>query len=200
MITDVDAALRTLLRTALPDDVKVSHAIGEPGVAIVLYDVREDVDARVSSWRDRHDEHGRVVARTPPVRRYLLRYLVIAQASTVDEEHAWLTAVLTGFAWHRTLPGQHLGEPLRDVGLPIEVAPPNLTPVPADWWTSHGLRPTCALDVVVNAPCLLPETTALTTRPDTVELGVAQVRPARTPNRSTAIRPRRRISEHNDGR
>lgn len=170
MIADVDASLRSLLRaTALHgSDVDVvfdsptqewrEHLSGNV-VNAYLWEIREDVSRRQNDWEDVRNDEGRVVGRRPPLHRYRLRYLVTAWGGKVADEHRVLSSLLTALADEQAIPTEHIGGDLVAEGLPVFLAVALPTPgedAPSDLWSSLGIAPRPALDLVVTAPLPRP--------------------------------------------
>jgi hypothetical protein len=198
---EIDIALTALLTAALPGGTAVRPGArrDEPGIGLLLHDVREDITARASLWQDVHDDRGHVTGRLPPVRRYRLRYLLVATAPDAAAEHAWLGRVLVALAGCSVVPAEHLTGALGAAGLPVplQVAPPDLPAVSPGVLAEVGARTT--VELVVIAPCARPARTDLQPAPDTVSLGVSGQVPAARPRGRSAAPPRRRITEGRDG-
>lgn len=171
MIRDVDTALTELLEAAVPAvAVRLGVDGEEHGLRLLLHDVREEAGALAAIWEDRHDADGRVVSRRPPVRRFRLRYLVVAVGPDAATEHDWLGRVLVSLAAHPVVPA---GTLTASSGLPVplQVAPAGLPDPAPPVLAAVGARP--ALEVAVTAACVQPDITGLSPAPDTVDLGVA---------------------------
>ncbi|MCL1869469.1 MAG: DUF4255 domain-containing protein [Promicromonosporaceae bacterium] len=162
MITEVDAALRAVVRSAVGDvDVAFDAPTKDwaarrnaPTVDVYLYDLREEQKLRETGQIERRAADG-TVTRTPPPRHFRLSYLVTAWTQRPEDEHRLLDAVLARLVTLDRLPPEHLAGDLAALGLPVPVAsglPPAEERGFADVWTSLGgeLRP--SLDVVVRAP------------------------------------------------
>ncbi len=197
MLHHLDAALTSLVRAVLPRaaDVRLGPPEDAPGesVSLFLHRVEEDVAVRASSWTDELDDHGRVVGRTMPSRRYRFCYLVTACAATEADRHALLGTLLTGMAQHLRVPPEHLPDALRDGGpVDLDVAHPGLATTPVELWTGLGLRPRTCLDVVLTTT-ITPSGTPVPAPPSEVDLGVGVPGPAERP--AVAPPPRQRIRE-----
>lgn len=197
MLSEVDATLISLVRQAIEPGVPVlvgSPDEAGPAVGVRLRSIREDLTARNTGWQDRVDEHGRVVARELPPRRFRFHYLLTAHAPDAVAEHALLGAVLVGFARLGVVPAEHVPTSLRESGLPvgIELAHPDC-PLPG---CQPGAPPDGGLDVVLIA-CWSPAPLVdLAPTPDTIMVGAGALPPAPPrPRRTDRPAPRGVISE-----
>lgn len=201
MFDEIDLALAALLTAALPDGTAVRPGArrDEPGIGLLLHDVREDTTARAALWEDVHDDRGHVTGRLPPMRRYRLRYLLVATAPDAATEHAWLGRALVALAECSVVPAEHLTGPIGAAGLPVpvQVAPPDLPAASPGVLAEVGSRTT--VELVVIAPCARAARTDLRPAPEVVSLGVSGQVPAPLPRGRSAVPPRRRISEGRDG-
>jgi hypothetical protein len=194
MITEVDDALRALVRGAV-GDVEVAFDAptkdwaarrNAPTVDVYLYDVREDVKRRASGILAERDADGTVVSRQDPPRHFALSYLVTAWTQRPEDEHRLLDRVLAGLVSLDSLPPEHLVGTLAGFGgaVPLTAGmPPAQDRSVTDVWTSLGGELKPSVEVVVVAPLrrtrpvpvgppvqepLLVDA-ADTTRPDVVE-------------------------------
>ncbi len=166
MIADVDATLRSLLRTTALHGTDVDVVFAAPTSAWLepnhaatvnayLYSVTEDMTRRPNDWQDIRDDAGHVTGRQSPLRRYRLKYLLTAWAAHVDEEHRLLSRLLLTLAEEQAIPSQHLAGTLADADVPtyITVAAPAAGDIQS-WsiWAALGMAPHVALDVDVVAP------------------------------------------------
>ncbi|GAB1513190.1 Pvc16 family protein [Actinophytocola sp. KF-1] len=200
MLRDIDNALIALLGTGVPGvAVLLGPGGDEPGLRVLLHDVREDQGALAAMWQDDHDATGRVVSRRHPVRRFRLRYLVFADAGDPATAHDWLGRALVVLAAHPVVPAGLLTGMAADAALPVplQVAPPGLPELTRAVLAAVGTRP--ALDVVVTAPCVRSDMTGLPPAPDTVDLGVVAGAPRTAQRGRQAGPPGRRIREGRDG-
>ena len=102
---------------------------------------------------DIRDEHGFVVDRRPPPRKFKLSYMVTAWTQRPEDEHRLLAALLACFVRYEVFPARVLSTTLVDQGYPVALSiaqpPPDNRKVP-DIWSSLGgdLKP--SLDLVVT--------------------------------------------------
>lgn len=165
VIPEVDKALRTLIeREAVGgSDVEVafdaptkdwaSRRTG-PSIDVYLYDIREDLRRRERGLVNEYDGN-RVLARHMPPRYFKLSYLVAAWTQRPEDEHGLLSALLSCFLRHDSIPRDLLSGPLAEVGLPVPLSvalPPPEDRSFADVWTALGGELKPSLDVVVTAP------------------------------------------------
>jgi hypothetical protein len=221
MIADVDAALRSLLRTTALHGSKVDVVFDSPTrawadrvkedvVDAYLWEIREDGARSRSDWEDVRNEQGRVTGRRPPLHRYRLRYLVTTWGGSPADEHRLLSTVLGALADSLAIPAEHLSGDLADEGLPVFLSvalPFGEDAPPWDLWSTLGVAPRPALDLVAIAP--LPRPAALFAgppvrdrritvaptggTPELVPTAIAdeRIRVARTPVESGAPTPAR---------
>lgn len=173
-----------------PDSSWASGTGGSPVVNAFLHRIAEDAQARGQGWIDRRNDRGRVVARLPAPRTYLVSYLVTAWASDVELEHALLGSVL------RALAATERADDLAtaEFGVSITVAGSDRPRAPVDLWSALDIPPRAGLDVVVSAPLPADAVTDLAASPEQVDLGM---RP-RVPEPANSVpteTPRRHIRE-----
>jgi hypothetical protein len=219
MIADVDASLRSLLRATALHGSKVdvvfdsptrtwADQVAEDVVDAYLWEIREDGARSHGDWEDVRNEQGRVTGRRPPLHRYRLRYLVTAWGGSAEDEHRLLSTVLGALADSLAIPAEHLSGDLAEEGLPVFLSvalPSNADAPPWDLWSTLGVAPRPALDVVAIAP--LPRQAELSAgppvrdrritvapaggTPEVVPTAVAdeRIRIARTPTESAVPTP-----------
>ncbi|HEV2368739.1 MAG TPA: DUF4255 domain-containing protein [Acidimicrobiales bacterium] len=167
MFTEVDEALRTLLRTEAVAGTDVEVALdaptrdwasrrNKPTIDLYLYDIREEVKRRSVGAALERDERGLVTRRVEPPRYFRLAYLVTAWTQRPDDEHRLLASVLACLIRHDALPlseaiAPHLFEQGLSVGLHLAY-PASEDRRVSDVWTSLGgdLKP--SLDLLVIMP------------------------------------------------
>lgn len=166
MIAQVDAALRTIVRTEALDgsDVDVVFEAptkdwaarrNAPTVNLYLYDIREDVRRRERGWSEHRSADGTVTSRTPAPRYFKMSYLVTAWTQRAEDEHRLLDSLLRGFLRYDALPEPLVVGPLAETGLVVPVTvglPPPEDRAFADVWSALGGELKPSLDVVVSAP------------------------------------------------
>src|SRR5436309_1834787 len=155
MIHDVDETLRTLVRRDALNgsDVEVafdapskewSARQNKPTVNLYLYDIREDLDRRRVQFEEiRADVDGRniVVDRRVPPRKFKLSYLVTAWTQRAEDEHRLLSALLSCFLRHPTMPTDALAGALAQARMPILLniaLPPPQDRSISDVWSALG--------------------------------------------------------------
>lgn len=220
VIADVDATLAAWLGGLVPD-VRLSFAPpgGEPPapgrsrsatagkaeppvLSVLLHAVREDPDGSLAGWDEVRDEHGVMVGRTPPPRRYRLTYLLVATATEPLAEHEVLGSVLVGAARDEVVPGAHLAGALAHADGPVLVrcAPPAGTADAQHLWASWGCPARLALELTVLAPMPTSFLLAAAPPPARVELHTAGRVVRRPPERPTGSRPAVTVHEHGSTR
>jgi hypothetical protein len=166
MIHDVDESLRALVRRDALNGSGVEVAFDAPTkdwvarrnapvVNLYLYDIREDLSRRDTSWVDVKGEDGRVKERRLPPRRYRLSYLATAWTQRPEDEHRLLSALLSGFLRHEYFPPELLQGTLEGEEVPVLLTvalPPEDERKIADTWSALGGELKPSLDVVVTAP------------------------------------------------
>lgn len=165
MIPEIDEALRSLLRSSLPDKgVEIAFDAptrdwaarrNTPTVDAYLYDIREDLGRRERGVVAIRDERGIVVRRRQPPRYFRLSYLVTAWTKRAEDEHRLLAVVLGCLLAHDSLPIPEGPGHLSALGLQVPMtpaAPPAESRSIADIWSALGgdLKP--SLDLVITAP------------------------------------------------
>lgn len=167
VFTEVDEALRTLLRTeAVPGtDVEVvldaptrdwASRRNKPTIDLYLYDIREEVKRRSVGAAMERDERGRVTRKVEPPRYFRMAYLVTAWTQRPDDEHRLLASVLSCLIRRDALPlsdgtTPNLVAQGLSVGLHLAY-PASEDRRVSDVWTSLGgdLKP--SLDLLVILP------------------------------------------------
>jgi hypothetical protein len=166
MIHDVDESLRALVRRDALNGSGVEVAFDAPTkdwvarrnapvVNLYLYDIREDLSRRDTSWVDVKGEDGRVKERRLPPRRYRLSYLATAWTQRPEDEHRLLSSMLAGFLQHEYFPPELLKGSLEGEEIPVLLTvalPPADERKIADTWSALGGELKPSLDVVVTAP------------------------------------------------
>jgi hypothetical protein len=166
MIQDVDESLRALIKRDALDESGVDVAFDAPTkewvarrnapvVSVYLYDIREDLTRRETSWVEVRGDDGRVKERRLPPRRYRLSYLVTAWTNRPEDEHRLLSSLLSGFVRHEYFPTELLQGSLEGEETPVLVTvalPPSDDRSIADTWRAVGGELKPSLDVVVTAP------------------------------------------------
>jgi hypothetical protein len=185
-LDDVDASLAAMLTRQLPDGTTVSFeapspawADAPPGKQVVnafLYDIREEREGRGADWEDVRDEHGRVIGRQPPPRRYELSYLVTAWAGDAALEHRLLSDVLRMAFGGEAVPADCRVGSLAETGLPmllrvVRQDPPH---APSQVWSDLGLPPRLVVDVAVTAPLVPALVTDLAPPAEDMRLGIGR--------------------------
>jgi len=170
VIPEVDESLRALLLAAVPDDATVSIEPDGSDVVATLSDLREDTTGLPANWEDLRDDHGVVVARRPPIRRYELRYTVTVHAKSAAAEHALLDAMLASISAISTIDPPYRHADFAEFPLLIRIA---------DQRPSLIERPLC-LDLIVTAPMLLAWASEVAPAPEefTLDAGRDVSRPA----------------------
>jgi len=165
LIPEIDEALRSLLRSSLPDKgVEIAFDAptrdwaarrNTPTVDAYLYDIREDLTRRERGVVAIRDERGIVVRRRQPPRYFRLSYLVTAWTKRAEDEHRLLAVVLGCLLQHDSLPIPEGPGQLSALGIQVPMtpaAPPQESRSIADIWSALGgdLKP--SLDLVITAP------------------------------------------------
>jgi hypothetical protein len=165
VISQVDDALRTLIRSEALDDPDVEVVFdaptkdwaarrNAPTVNLYLYDIREDVRRRERGMSQQRGEDGIVVSRRPAPRHYKLSYLVTAWTQRAEDEHRLLDQLLLCLLKHEALPEELVVDALAETGFPVPVSvglPPPEDRAFADVWSALGGELKPSLDVVVTA-------------------------------------------------
>ncbi|HET9851613.1 MAG TPA: DUF4255 domain-containing protein [Candidatus Limnocylindrales bacterium] len=166
MIHDVDESLRALVKRDALNGSGVEVAFDAPTkdwvarrnapvVNLYLYDIREDLARRDTSWIDVRGDDGRVLERRLPPRRFRLSYLATAWTQRPEDEHRLLASMLAGFLQHEYFPAELLKGSLEGEETPVLLTvalPPADERKIADTWSALGGELKPSLDVVVTAP------------------------------------------------
>ena len=126
-----------------------------PTIDVYLYDIREDLRRRERGLINEYDERDRITTRHLPPRHFKLSYLVTAWTQRPEDEHRLLSALLSCFLRHDSIPTELVTGPLADLGLPVPVTvalPPPEDRSFADVWSALGGELKPSLDIVVSAP------------------------------------------------
>jgi len=165
VIAEVDDAVRALVRGDALEGTEVEVVFdaptmewaarrNAPTVNLYLYDIREDMRRRERGLVNEYDQRGLVVSRHLPPRHFRLSYLVTAWTQRPEDEHRLLSALLSCFVRHDSIPDELLSGPLR-LGLPVAVTvalPPPEDRSFADVWSALGGELKPSLDLVISAP------------------------------------------------
>src|SRR5438067_9230411 len=166
MIQDVDESLRALVKRDALNGSKADVAFdaptkewssrrNTPTVDLYLYDIREDLEQREVMWEEIRGDGGFVSERRPPPRRFKLSYLVTAWTQRPEDEHRLLSALLSCFLRHPTMPTDALAGALAQARMPIllniALPPPQARSI-SDVWSALGGELKPSLDLIVNAP------------------------------------------------
>src|SRR5213078_1320796 len=166
MIQDVDESLRALVKRDALNGSKADVAFdaptkewssrrNTPTVDLYLYDIREDLELREVMWENIRGESGVVSERRPPPRRFKLSYLVTAWTQRPEDEHRLLSALLSCFLRHPTMPTDALAGALAQARMPILLniaLPPPQDRSISDVWSALGGELKPSLDLIVTAP------------------------------------------------
>jgi len=165
VIAEVDDAVRALVGGDALEGTEVEVVFdaptkewaarrNAPTVNLYLYDIREDMRRRERGLVNEYDQRGLVVSRHLPPRHFRLSYLVTAWTQRPEDEHRLLSALLSCFVRHDSIPDELLSGPLR-LGLPVAVTvalPPPEDRSFADVWSALGGELKPSLDLVISAP------------------------------------------------
>lgn len=166
MIEEIDETLRELVRREALNGAQVEIAFdaptkdwsarrNAPAINLYLYDIREDVARRDAAWYPTYGDDGRTKDRRPLPRRYKLSYLVTAWTQRPEDEHRLLSACLSTFLRHETIPPSELKGPLREQPLAVEITvalPLGPDRSIADVWSALGGELKPSLDLVLITP------------------------------------------------
>jgi hypothetical protein len=190
VIDDVDAALAALFAASKAKDQKLACAfdtptpewaakVKSPMLNLFLVQIDENLDARPGAWTDVRDDNGQTIGRQPPLRRYDLRYLLSAWGDGTQVEHRLLAAVLTLVPAYDTIPAELLSGSLaeRELSVRLRIAQDDLDVSVTDIWSSLGQPVRASLTLVVTAPLLPTLVTDLAPPAETLDIGLAGVRP-----------------------
>ncbi len=165
VIQDVDEALKTLIRREALSGSDVDLALdaptkdwaarrSRPTLNLYLYDIREDMQRRLSAWERVRDANG-LSSEHAPVRRFSLAYIVTAWTQRPEDEHRLLSALLGCFIRNEVLPSDVLVGSLLQASMPIYAAialPPPADRNLSDVWSALGGELKPSLDLIITAP------------------------------------------------
>jgi hypothetical protein len=190
VVDDVDAALAALFAASKAKDQKLACAfdaptpdwsttVKSPTLNLFLVQINENVDARPGAWADVRGDNGQTIGRQPPLRRYDLRYMLSAWGAGAQAEHRLLGAVLALVPAYDSIPAELLAGSLAELELPVRlrIAQDELGVSVTDVWSSLGQPVRASLTLVVTAPLLPALVTELAPPADSVDIGLAGVRP-----------------------
>ncbi|NEO91538.1 MAG: DUF4255 domain-containing protein [Moorea sp. SIO3G5] len=169
MIHDLDKTLEELLKSELPPDLISSVTISfatpdkdfsvKPAINLFLYDVRENLELRNTTWSTERS-NGRATKRRNPV-RVDCSYLITAWSALTgtgngqrpeQEEHQWLGEVMKVLLRHRMIPAAVLQGNLRGMEPPIRtvsLSQSNLQSL-GEFWQAMGGKPRPALNYTLT--------------------------------------------------
>lgn len=156
MINDLDETIKKLLveRGGLdPTEVEISFdlpkrewsaGLTKPTINLYLYDVRENLGLRESTWLTERSGNG-VSKRKPPA-KIDLSYFITAWTRNIEDEHRLLWYVLATLLRHPILPADLLQGDLSKQEVPVRTTsaqPDGILSNPADFWTAldNDLKP-----------------------------------------------------------
>jgi hypothetical protein len=190
VVDDVDTALAALFAAAKAKDQELacsfdaptpdwSATVKSPTLNLFLVQINENADARPGAWADVRDDNGQTIGRQPPLRRYDLHYVLSAWGIGPQVEHRLLGAVLTLVPAYDTIPAELLSGSLAERELPVRlrIAQDDLGVSVTDVWSSLGQPVHASLTLVVTAPLLPSLVTDLAPPAETIDIGLAGVRP-----------------------
>ncbi|AOY81874.1 MULTISPECIES: DUF4255 domain-containing protein [Moorena] len=168
MIHDLDKTLEELLKGELPPDLISSVTISfatpdkdfsvKPAINLFLYDVRENLELRNTTWSTERS-NGRATKRRNPV-RVDCSYLITAWSALTtgdgqkpeQEEHQWLGEVMKVLLRHRIIPAAVLQGSLKGMEPPIRtvsLSQSNLQSL-GEFWQAMGGKPRPALNYTLT--------------------------------------------------
>lgn len=208
MFADLDETIRQLLIQGVPldpteieisfdtPDREWSGRLTRPAVNCFLYDVRENVKLRVSSWEVRRDQNQ--ATRVKNATRIDATYQISAWARAPEDEHRLLWRVLIALARYATLPDDLVRGALKNQPFPIatSVAQPDQMPANyADLWQAldNRIRPVLTYVVTLALQPDLVEVTPLVLKAPTIKLNNVDPRAV-----EDALRVRGRVRDRQD--
>ena len=167
MLADLDESLRALLKRELGrhgfDGVDIvfdaptkewAAGLSSPTVNLFLYDLRENLEKRDSSWEEERS-NGRAMETRPPL-RLDASYAVTAWTREVEDEHRLLSQVLGVLYAYPTVPDDvltgRLANGTQPYPLDAQVAQ-GKSEDKADFWTSIGGQYKASIDYIVTVSC-----------------------------------------------
>jgi hypothetical protein len=165
MLNDLDETIKYLLIDHIPldpgevdvsfdvPDREWSASISKPTLNYYLYDIRENLDLRESSWITEGGS-GKPTTRQRPPFRVDLSYQITAWTQAIEDEHTLLWHTLAVLMRFPILPEESLHGALREQPLPIstKVAQPDgVLKSPGDFWTAldNQLKPSLSYVVTL---------------------------------------------------
>jgi len=174
VIGEVNGALRELLAARLPgsSEVRFGPPPSSPPsgsvLSVFLAQVRPDPQAvGGADWEDVRNEHGLVIGRRPPTRRFELTYLITAWAKDADREAELVDAVLTAINPNSRIDPDSLPGSLKGTQVTFRFEGDA-----AASYAQLDLPPRTVLGIVVNAPLVQPMDTDLEKPAARITLGV----------------------------
>ena len=181
VITEVDEALCVLLGRSLPEGTMVRLDPPKPtweterpsnAIDLFLYGLNDDRTNRESGYADHRDERGTVLARSSPVRRCALSYLVTARAPKISEEHLLLSVALRTMMFTDALPADCMPDALAAVAVPVFIRVAETDP--GALWSNLGMPARAAFAVTVSAPFLPTPDTDIAPPAERIRLDASQ--------------------------
>jgi Pvc16 N-terminal domain len=159
---DLDSSLAALMEGELglpdvaisfagPDDQFPPSSVRPPAVSFFLYDIREAVELRGTTWETERRPDGMTTRKRPPA-RVACSYLITAWPSEsapnpAEDEHRLLGEVLKVLLRHRKLPPTYLRGELVDQEPPVPtkiIAEAQLQSL-GEFWQAMGGKPKATL-------------------------------------------------------
>ena len=202
MFADLDSTIRALLVQHVPIDLaevdisfetpdrEWSGRLSRPCINCFLYDVRENLQLRETSWSATRN-NGSVTLQKGPL-RYDVTYQVTVWARVAEDEHNLLWRTLAALGRHRTIPEELLTGAMKEQAFPIPTwtAQPDHTPRNvSDLWQAidNRIRPSLTYVVTVALDPLVAYTSPVVFSRET-KLG--RIEPAVTPPAPALARTR----------
>ena len=166
MIDLIDGALETFLREQASIDASIglsfdapnaewTAALTGPSINVFLWRIDRDQRRAASGIETKRGMDGSAQARRSPLPRITLSYFVSAHAQRAEDEHLLLGRLASAVLRNRSIPEEHMGAQLIDIGETLFVGLGSYSSnVSIDFWQAIGgqlksgfdLEISCAVD------------------------------------------------------
>ena len=166
MIDLIDGALETFLREQASIDASIglsfdapnaewTAALTGPSINVFLWRIDRDQRRAASGIETKRGMDGSAQARRSPLPRITLSYFVSAHAQRAEDEHLLLGRLASAVLRNRSIPEEHMGAQLIDIGETLFVGlGSDSSHVSIDFWQAIGgqlksgfdLEISCAVD------------------------------------------------------